>query len=456
MIGRFVLQMGSFALITGLSPFAFSAPAVVGQTVIYDVTTTRTVREAEGNPPRSNTSEMRAETSVTLLNETDTGTRTFLGFSTVSEPDAPQQVTMENLTLFDQSKEGEINVRMSLGPDVGLSNVLGFLAQGQSLVKDRNSRGALGVLIPELQLRVFFDLTDGEETATGSRLRVIKAPAENVRSGPFSVVVLAGRGQMEVGAGSDFVTSATVQLAVKADAPENQSVVAGTEFTAQFVREGSRMGNAEAANILAELESADRVRAALESINPTEDPEGPQKAVKELKAHLEKFPKGLLSEQMRGAVEQIEFMSEMAKRQSALRPMAPAPEVSATTVNGEKFSLADFKGKYVLLDFWASWCAPCAEEMPAVIEAAKKFENNLVVIGISTDNTLEELVEFTKAKGMEWMQVHEPNFGGAFYRAFAVTAIPHMVLIDRQGRLVDAGFRSSQIEEKLRELIAAE
>ncbi|MNR34251.1 Thiol-disulfide oxidoreductase ResA [compost metagenome] len=114
-------------------------------------------------------------------------------------------------------------------------------------------------------------------------------------------------------------------------------------------------------------------------------------------------------------------------------------------------SLSSFKGKYVLLDFWASWCGPCRAENPHVLKAYNKFKDkNFDILAISLDEKKENWLKAVKDDAMPWTQVSDllgwKNQAAGYY---AITAIPQNFLIDPNGVIVAKNLRGDRLEKEL-------
>ena len=118
-------------------------------------------------------------------------------------------------------------------------------------------------------------------------------------------------------------------------------------------------------------------------------------------------------------------------------PPRPAPEVAVRARSGETVRLADFKGRPVLINFWATWCAPCVAEMPALEGlAAERAGTPLVIMAISEDRKGEAVVApFVEKLGLKKLPIYLDPEAKALH-AFGSDALPTTILIDRQGREV--------------------
>lgn len=121
-------------------------------------------------------------------------------------------------------------------------------------------------------------------------------------------------------------------------------------------------------------------------------------------------------------------------------------------LNGEALSIGKFHGKIVLLDFWATWCAPCRAEMPFVKSTYQKYKNqNFEIIGISVDRDLNELTTYLETKGITWPQYYDS--GGQISNLYQVQAIPTTYLIDSKGIIRYANLRGNALENAVRQLV---
>lgn len=133
-----------------------------------------------------------------------------------------------------------------------------------------------------------------------------------------------------------------------------------------------------------------------------------------------------------------------------------APDFTATTLDGRPIKLDDLKGKIVLLDFWATWCAPCLAEMPNLKRAIDRYgkDGRFVVIGISLDDDAESVKRFVKQHGMGWAQVVlGPAEQNPVARKYNVSGVPAMFLIGPDGKVVAKDVRGRRLDTELSKLL---
>jgi peroxiredoxin/outer membrane lipoprotein-sorting protein len=130
----------------------------------------------------------------------------------------------------------------------------------------------------------------------------------------------------------------------------------------------------------------------------------------------------------------------------------PAPDFSLQSLDGKTYKLSDLKGKVVLIDFWATWCGPCREELPSIEKLHKEFSGKgLVVLGIN-DEDKEKVQQFVNQQKLTFPTLLDS--GGAVARTYKVNAIPRVILIDKDGKIVkDITGYYPENEKILRELI---
>lgn len=129
-----------------------------------------------------------------------------------------------------------------------------------------------------------------------------------------------------------------------------------------------------------------------------------------------------------------------------------APEFEEKTAEQIAIKLSSFKGQYVLVDFWASWCGPCRQENPNVVEAYEAFKNkNFTVLGVSIDDREDLWTKAVKADGLVWTQLLDRTKSIA--QLYGINAIPKNFLVNPEGKIVAKNLRGAALMKTLNEII---
>ena len=132
-----------------------------------------------------------------------------------------------------------------------------------------------------------------------------------------------------------------------------------------------------------------------------------------------------------------------------------AIDFSQPDMNGKMISLSSFKGKYVLVDFWASWCGPCRAESPNLVKAYSKYkEKNFEIFGVSLDQSKDKWLKAVNDDQYTWTQVSEvKGWETAVAQEYGIEGIPFNILVDPNGYIVARNLRGEALEKKLKEII---
>jgi len=127
------------------------------------------------------------------------------------------------------------------------------------------------------------------------------------------------------------------------------------------------------------------------------------------------------------------------------------PDFTQNDVNGKPFTLSSLRGKYVLVDFWASWCGPCRAENPNVVKAYNKFKSKgFTVLGVSLDQDKAKWLEAIKKDGLAWNHVSDLKYwNNAVATQFGIQSIPASFLIDQTGKIVARDLRGADLDKFL-------
>ncbi|MEN8223102.1 MAG: TlpA disulfide reductase family protein [Acidobacteriota bacterium] len=149
-----------------------------------------------------------------------------------------------------------------------------------------------------------------------------------------------------------------------------------------------------------------------------------------------------------------EHLKKLYERLLRVAVSKPAPTFTMPDQYGKPHNLKEFKGKYVLIDFWASWCAPCRKANPELVEAYLKFKDkNFTIIGISVDTDREKWLKAIKEDHLTWTNLSNVDGWGDITELYGIKAVPQNFLIDPVGIIIKKNIEPEQITDTLEKLL---
>lgn len=132
-----------------------------------------------------------------------------------------------------------------------------------------------------------------------------------------------------------------------------------------------------------------------------------------------------------------------------------AKNFTLDTPDGSKISLSDYKGKYTLIDFWASWCGPCRKENPALVKVYQKYKTkNFDILGVSLDDNLEKWKNAIETDKLEWKHVSDlKGWENQVAMMYNVESIPSSYLLDTEGKIIAKSIRSEELDMLLKKIL---
>ena len=153
--------------------------------------------------------------------------------------------------------------------------------------------------------------------------------------------------------------------------------------------------------------------------------------------------------------EYVKQMESMIARMEKIQVGSMAPDFTLPDVDGNPVSLSSFRGKYVLVDFWAAWCPDCRKENPNIVAAWEKYKDkNFAVLGVSLDRNRDQWLAAIEKDKLAWTQVSDLKFWDSDAAVlYCIRWIPMSFLIDPEGKIVAIGLEGEELHNKLEELL---
>ncbi len=154
-------------------------------------------------------------------------------------------------------------------------------------------------------------------------------------------------------------------------------------------------------------------------------------------------------------LDQLDLEKESHAIQASLKPGVAFPDFAEKDIKGAPISISQYKGKVVLVDFWATWCVPCVAELPNVLAAYAKYHpKGFEIIGISLDQSADKLKSFITDKNMTWQQYFDGlGWESKLGKKYGVNSIPATYLLDGDGKIVAKNLRGPALERELERLL---
>ncbi len=227
-------------------------------------------------------------------------------------------------------------------------------------------------------------------------------------------------------------------IVAKGEAMDSSRVVLETSFRNKVTAAGSYL--------LSYADSTQTPVVAIYALGMSRNLVAPEQIKPAISSLAKRFPSSSKIKKLAG-----DFNKETAPQKEVDLVGMEAPSFELPGVDGKLISLASLKGKYVLVDFWASWCKPCRMENPNVVAAYQQFKGkNFTVLGVSLDKDKDDWLKAIKDDMLDWPHVSDlKQWESAVVPLYQIEGIPFNVLVDPNGKIIAKGLRGEALQAKL-------
>ena len=269
---------------------------------------------------------------------------------------------------------------------------------------------------------------------------------------------------------SAFLTVGSAPAAVETNTAAISSISTELQSITEKVRTKAREGKRTEAELKEELQALD---ALIEKNKNQKNEEVAAvlsyKAMLALSAFRDEAKGKEILEQIKNNYPGTESSERAARTLEALRDQAESkkvfdslvagvtfPDFEGKDLEGKTLSIADYKGKVLLVDFWATWCPPCRQELPNVKKVYEAYKTKgFDVLGISLDNSEEELKTFLKENEMPWRQHYDGEaWKSKLVKKYGILGIPATFLLDGSGKIIAKGLRGEDLEKAVEKALS--
>ncbi|MCS7017895.1 MAG: TlpA disulfide reductase family protein [Cytophagales bacterium] len=165
-----------------------------------------------------------------------------------------------------------------------------------------------------------------------------------------------------------------------------------------------------------------------------------------------------IHQQLQEAYPESEYVIDFGKRLEQIAKTAigqPAPEIALKNPEGKEVKLSSLRGKYVLIDFWASWCGPCRRENPNIVRIYNRYKDkDFEIFGVSLDRDRDQWIKAIQDDGLAWIHVSDLQYWQSpIVQLYRIQGIPMTLLVDKNGIIIDKNLRGQALEDRLAELL---